>query len=76
LYDRLKPRGYSEEKIRTNIECEILEVMSEEVYDAYDKSIVLQLRNEKEEDMEGNMQTVFARLKDFEILDKVRGMMG
>jgi adenylate kinase len=76
LYDRLKPRGYSEEKIKNNIECEILEVMSEEVYEAYDKSIVLQLGNEKEEDMSVNMQTVFARLKDFEILKKVQGMMG
>ena len=35
LYDRLKARGYDDKKITTNIECEILEVTSEEVYDSY-----------------------------------------
>lgn len=35
LYDRLKERNYAEEKITENIECEILEVTSEEVYTSY-----------------------------------------
>jgi broad-specificity NMP kinase len=35
LYDRLKSRGYNEKKIEENLECEILEVTSEEVYNSY-----------------------------------------
>ena len=31
LFDRLSERGYSDEKIKENIECEIMEVTSEEV---------------------------------------------
>ena len=31
LYDRLQARGYSEKKITENIECEILDVLKEEV---------------------------------------------
>jgi adenylate kinase len=32
LFDRLAARGYDQAKITENIECEILEVVSEEVY--------------------------------------------
>lgn len=31
LYDRLQARGYNEKKITENIECEILDVLKEEV---------------------------------------------
>jgi adenylate kinase len=41
LYDRLKARNYVEEKITENIECEILEVTSEEVYTSYKENIIL-----------------------------------
>ncbi len=48
LFDRLSTRGYSEQKIHENLQCEILEVTSEEVYESYPKEIVLELTNEEE----------------------------
>ncbi|VDN18864.1 unnamed protein product [Gongylonema pulchrum] len=38
LYDRLAARNYSDKKIRTNIECEIFEVLLEEARESYDVS--------------------------------------
>ena len=58
LFDRLTPRGYSSEKIHENLQCEILEVTSEEVYESYPKEIVLELTNEQESQMEVNLQKV------------------
>ena len=43
LYDRLQSRGYTEKNITTNIECEIHEVTSEEVYDSYKQEIIFEL---------------------------------
>ncbi|KAL4465322.1 hypothetical protein ABPG74_002036 [Tetrahymena malaccensis] len=63
LYDRLKARGYAEKKITENIECEILEVTSEEVYDSYDSDVIVQLHNEKESDMQNNINIIIERLK-------------
>jgi adenylate kinase len=51
LYDRLAARGYSQEKITENIDCEIHEVSQEEVYSSYKKEIILELSNEKQEEM-------------------------
>lgn len=46
LYDRLNARGYSPHKIYQNIQCEIMEVTSDEVYESYPKEIILELVNE------------------------------
>lgn len=51
IIKRLKARGYSEKKITENIECEILEVSSEEVYESYDNDVIIELKNEKESDV-------------------------
>lgn len=48
----MKARGYTDKKITENIECEILEVTSEEVYDSYDADVILELKNEKEADVQ------------------------
>ena len=59
LYDRLKARGYNDKKITENIDCEIMEVTSEEVRDSYKSDIILELKNEVIEDMEKNLDIVF-----------------
>ena len=59
LYDRLKARGYNDKKITENIDCEIMEVTSEEVRDSYKNDIILELKNEVIEDMEKNLDIVF-----------------
>jgi adenylate kinase len=58
LFDRLKERGYTEKKIKENIECEILEVTADDVYENYDKNKVIELHNEKVEDMQTNIDEI------------------
>jgi broad-specificity NMP kinase len=58
LYDRLKERGYNQKKIEENVECEIMEVSVEDVYENYDKSKVLQLANESVDQMETNIEEI------------------
>jgi len=58
LYDRLKARGYHEDKIRNNVQCEIFQTILEEASDAYNTDIVHQLTSNNDKDMEDNIQTV------------------
>jgi adenylate kinase len=64
LYDRLQARGYSENKIRENIECEIMEVTSEEVYESFSKNKIIELQNEQIEDMSNNIDSVIISYKN------------
>ena len=64
LYDRLKARGYSDKKITENIDCEIMEVTSEEVKDSYKQDIIIELKSEKIEDMENNLDKVINILQN------------
>ena len=65
LYDRLFARGYKEKKIMENIECEILEVVADEVYESYKKEIILELKNEKPSDVEVNLAKIIEWLKNW-----------
>ena len=67
LYKRLEARGYSVEKITENIDCELHDVVKEEVYDSYSPEIILEAKNEKEEDVQAIMVQVFEGLKRLEI---------
>ena len=64
LYDRLKARGYSDKKITENIDCEIMEVTSEEVRESYKEDIIVELKSEKIEDMENNIDKVINILEN------------
>ena len=64
LYDRLKSRGYSDKKITENIDCEIMEVTSEEVRDSYKEDIIVELKSENIEDMEYNLDKVINILEN------------
>ena len=64
LYDRLKERGYPEKKISENVECEIMEVTSEEVRNSYKENIIIELKSEVIEDMENNMDIVINKIKE------------
>lgn len=63
LYDRLKARNYIEKKITENLECEILEVTHDEVFESYDASNILELKNNMPEDVEKNIQIIIEWLK-------------
>uniref|UniRef100_A0A7S3IMH2 Adenylate kinase isoenzyme 6 homolog n=1 Tax=Strombidium inclinatum TaxID=197538 RepID=A0A7S3IMH2_9SPIT len=63
LYDRLKERGYKEEKITENIECEIFGELAEEVKSSYKPEITLELSSEKVDDMEENIVKIAERMR-------------
>lgn len=65
LYDRLKERGYPEKKITENIECEILDVLKEEVEQSYSPDIVLELESTQVEHMQANMEAIVERIRAF-----------
>ena len=59
LYDRLEARsGYSQKKIRENVECEIMNVLVQEAYDSYDSDIIQVLSSLTLEDMESNLSRI------------------
>ena len=63
LYDRLKERGYAEKKIKENVECEIMEVTSEEVQESYSADLIMELVSEEVEQMESNLEAIKERIK-------------
>jgi adenylate kinase len=62
LYDRLKSRGYSDKKIKENIECEIMEVTSEDVKENFSQEKIIEIKSEKIEDMENNITLIIEKL--------------
>ena len=58
LYDRLKARQYPEKKLQENMDSEIMEVLLEEARGAYDEDIVVELRSDEVEDVEGNVERI------------------
>ena len=52
LYDRLKARGYNDEKITENIECEIFGELAQEVEESYQPEITMELNSANIEEME------------------------
>ncbi|KAI9721479.1 MAG: hypothetical protein M1812_002241 [Candelaria pacifica] len=65
LYDRLVSRGYSEKKLQENIDSEIMEVLLEEARNSYDAEIVIELRSDNAEDIDGNVERMEAWIKDW-----------
>ncbi|BBN18448.1 adenylate kinase [Marchantia polymorpha subsp. ruderalis] len=55
LYDRLSNRGYMDQKLQNNIECEIFQVLLEEARESYNKDIILALPSDTIEDMSNNV---------------------
>ncbi|EEF36022.1 adenylate kinase isoenzyme 6 homolog [Ricinus communis] len=58
LFDRLSKRGYSQNKITNNIECEIFQVLLEEAKENYAEDIVMALRSDSVEDITRNVATL------------------
>ncbi|TKA31131.1 hypothetical protein B0A50_02100 [Salinomyces thailandicus] len=65
LYDRLKQRNYDEKKLQENMDCEIMEVLLEEAREAYEAEMVVELKSETTEDMDGNVRRVEAWIKQW-----------
>jgi len=58
LYDRLKARNYPQRKLDENIDAEIMQVILDEARDAYDDEIVIELRSDKAEEIESNVDRI------------------
>ena len=57
LYDRLHQRGYTEHKIRENVECEIMQVVADEAIESFPREgVVQQPVSESLSDLESNVQ--------------------
>ncbi len=63
LYDRLAARGYEARKVTENIECEIMNVTSDEVHAAYREDQVVELESNTVTDMETNVSRLVALLR-------------
>lgn len=58
LYDRLTARGYTGKKLDENMDAEIMQVLLEEARESYAEEIVVELRSDGVEDVEGNVERV------------------
>ncbi|KAM0719252.1 hypothetical protein Q7P37_005157 [Cladosporium fusiforme] len=65
LYDRLKARGYEGKKLEENMDCEIMEVLLNEAREAYDEEIVVELRSEKADEVESNVDRIEQWIKNW-----------
>lgn len=55
LWDRLAARGYGEDKVRENVQCEIMRVCADEAVAAYPAATVTVAASDTVEDMEANV---------------------
>ena len=60
LYDRLKARQYPDGKLQENMDAEIMEVLLQEARNSYDEEMVVELRSDKPEDIDGNLKRIEA----------------
>ena len=51
-------RGYPVNKVQENVECEIMQVILDEARESYALDIVQELRSDKYEDLEQNVERV------------------
>lgn len=58
LFDRLKARGYAQNKIDEDMDAEIMEVALQEAREAYDEEIVIELMSDDVDEIEGNVERV------------------
>jgi adenylate kinase len=58
LYDRLTARGYKDKKLEENMDSEIMQVLLDEAREAYKEEIVVELRSDSADDVEGNLERI------------------
>lgn len=65
LYDRLKARGYADNKLEENMDAEIMEVLLQEARDSYDEEIVVELQSDDADQIESNVERIEAWIKNW-----------
>eukprot|EP00614_Pseudopedinella_elastica_P035172 CAMPEP_0172643048 /NCGR_PEP_ID=MMETSP1068-20121228/235028_1 /TAXON_ID=35684 /ORGANISM="Pseudopedinella elastica, Strain CCMP716" /LENGTH=183 /DNA_ID=CAMNT_0013456997 /DNA_START=16 /DNA_END=567 /DNA_ORIENTATION=- len=67
LFDRLTARGYSESKVRENVECEIMQVILDEARESYAEEIVHEVPSETLEHLECNADRVIQWIEAWKV---------
>lgn len=65
LWPRLEARGYSELKIRENVQAEIMDVVMNEVAESYEHTPIQALASESVEDMHNNVEALVAWIEQW-----------
>lgn len=60
LFDRLNKRGYKENKVQENLDCEIMEVILQDAKESYIPEIVIELNSNSAEEMDENVDRLIA----------------
>ncbi|KAF2630233.1 P-loop containing nucleoside triphosphate hydrolase protein [Macroventuria anomochaeta] len=58
LYDRLTARGYKDKKLDENMDSEIMQVLLDEARESYKEEIVVELRSDSVDDVDGNLERI------------------
>jgi broad-specificity NMP kinase len=56
-------RGYAQNKITENVECEIMQVVLDEANESYQSDVVLELPSNSVDEMEQNIEKIVAKLQ-------------
>lgn len=65
LFDRLLKRGYKDNKIQENLDCEIMEVVYQDAIEGYVPEIVISLNSNTVEELEDNVDRVAAWIENW-----------
>jgi len=63
LYDRLTARKYNAKKLEENMDAEIMQVLLDEARESFDEEIVVELKSDKLEDIDENVERIEAWLE-------------
>lgn len=55
LFERLEKRGYNQQRIQDNVQCEIFQSALDEAHESYNEEIVYELVSNTPEDMDDNL---------------------
>ncbi|OII74292.1 nucleotide kinase [Cryptosporidium ubiquitum] len=66
LFDRLEKRGYSQEKIRENVECEIFKVIRYDATEVFDDEQIVDLKSNTICEQRSNIKLILKRISNIE----------
>ncbi|KAJ1608711.1 putative nucleotide kinase [Cryptosporidium canis] len=67
LFDRLEKRGYSQEKIKENVECEIFRVVRYDAAEIFDDDQIIDLESNTTSDKKANIKLILKKISNIEV---------
>jgi len=65
VYDRLKERGYADDKIQENLDAEIMEIVLNDAREQYDEDAIVELESNEASDVQSNVDRIVAWYNDW-----------